>query len=337
MRKVKGLLLGMVLCFGATGAWAGNLNDPGLPSSAFVQDPTTPGCSLTSEGERSTPVGSSGPVLIDLNNAVSGTLIVAPGGSFAQTFDGQTVLGTGISGTPTSPLTLAPSGEMTVAVWESENTILPQPGNTAPLSVLLDSEATSITWRMGSGNPPSDVTIDFFTLDGSLVNRVIEPILAGYNNYTFDIGTPFRGFTIYNNNDPAGLRFFHFGYETGATSLDIKANGQDGPINISPGDPVAITISLDAGDKVGEVADWWIAVSTPFASPKDWYTYVHPIGFMPGVNLCAQTGLFDLAPYEVLNMTLPIGTYTFYFALDGPDYAATGPWWGLDSVEVTVE
>ena len=59
---------------------------------------------------------------------------------------------------------------------------------------------------------------------------------------------------------------------------------------------------------------------------------------MPGINLCAQTGLFDLTPFEVLqDMTLPVGTYTFYFALDDPDGAATGPWWGLDSVEVTVE
>jgi hypothetical protein len=36
-------------------------------------------------------------------------------------------------------------------------------------------------------------------------------------------------------------------------------------------------------------------------------------------------------------MALPVGKYTFYFALDGPDGAATGPWWGLDSVEVIVQ
>lgn len=58
---------------------------------------------------------------------------------------------------------------------------------------------------------------------------------------------------------------------------------------------------------------------------------------VPGINLCAQTGLFDLSPYEVLNMTLPVGKYIFYFALDDPDGTATGSWWGLDSVEVTVQ
>ena len=105
--------------------------------------------------------------------------------------------------------------------------------------------------------------------------------------------------------------------------IDIKANGQDGPITVPPGDPVAITISLNAGDKAGQNADWWIAVKTPYAPPGDWYTYVHPAGWMPGVNLCAQTALFDVSPFEVLNMTLPIGNYTFYFAVDDPDGMAT--------------
>ena len=124
----------------------------------------------------------------------------------------------------------------------------------------------------------------------------------------------------------------------GPLSVDIKANGSDGgPITVSPSTPVSIAISLNVGDKAGQIADWWIAVKTPFAPPAgDWYTYVYPAGWMPGVNLCAQAPLFTLSPYEVLNMTLPVGNYTFYFAIDPPDGAATGPWWALDSVEVTV-
>ena len=119
---------------------------------------------------------------------------------------------------------------------------------------------------------------------------------------------------------------------------DIKANGSDGPVVLSQGQPVSIAISLNPGDKAGQTADWWVAVNTPFAPPGDWYTFVYPgLNWLPGVNLCAQTGLFDLAPYEVLNMTLPVGNYTFYFALDDPDGAAIGPWWGLDSVEVNVQ
>jgi len=35
-------------------------------------------------------------------------------------------------------------------------------------------------------------------------------------------------------------------------------------------------------------------------------------------------------------MVLSAGDYTFYFGLDDPDGAATGPWWGIDSVKVSV-
>jgi hypothetical protein len=119
--------------------------------------------------------------------------------------------------------------------------------------------------------------------------------------------------------------------------LDIKANDQAGPIIVTPNDQVSIEISLDPGDKAGQNADWWIAVKTPFAPPGDWCTYVYPTGWLLGINLCAQAPLFTFSPFEVLNMVLPLGEYTFYFALDDPDGMATGSWWGLDSVEVRVE
>jgi len=76
-------------------------------------------------------------------------------------------------------------------------------------------------------------------------------------------------------------------------------------------------------------------VHTPFAAPGDWYTYVYPTGWMPGVHLCAQTGLFDLAPFQVLNMALPVGNYTFYFAIDLPDGIPTAEL--MDSVTVQVQ
>ena len=117
---------------------------------------------------------------------------------------------------------------------------------------------------------------------------------------------------------------------------DIRANGSDGPITVTPNDSVGITISLDPGNRDGDTADWWVAVKTPFAPPGDWYTFVYPgLNWLPGVNLCAQTGLFDLAPYEVLNRTLPVGTYTFYFAVDPPDGQVTAEL--MNSVEVIVQ
>ena len=145
------------------------------------------------------------------------------------------------------------------------------------------------------------------------------------------------GSIAYTYDSNGNLRRREVILTTGDPVPDIKANGQDGPVNIGKGTLVSITVGLNPGNYAGQMADWWVAASTPFAPLDDWYTYVYPTGWLPGINLCVQTGLFDLSPSEVLNMTLPVGNYTFYFAIDDPDGAATGPWWGLDSVEVTVQ
>ncbi|MCP4578578.1 MAG: SUMF1/EgtB/PvdO family nonheme iron enzyme, partial [Deltaproteobacteria bacterium] len=122
------------------------------------------------------------------------------------------------------------------------------------------------------------------------------------------------------------------------TSPTIQANGQEDSVIVAQGTPVSITISLAPGDKAGENADWWVAVSTPFASPANWYSIDQSAGWKPGINRYDQAPLFDLSPLEVLNIKLPLGNYTFYFVIDDPDgtTTATGPWWGLDSVKVTV-
>ena len=122
-----------------------------------------------------------------------------------------------------------------------------------------------------------------------------------------------------------------------ATKPDIKANGVDTSITVSATEIVTITLSLDSSSETGLNADWWIAAKTPFAAPTDWYSYVYPAGWSVGINCCIQTPLFPLDSYEVLKGTLASGTYRFYFALDDPDGEATGPWWGIDSVEVNVK
>ncbi len=149
--------------------------------------------------------------LVDLSDATSGPLITGVFASFTQTFEGQTVEGNGISGTPTSPLTLLPSGEILVDYFNDENTLLPQPDNAAPLSCLLILNASGvISWAMGSASPPSSVDIDFFDEFGTLVYSVHQELLPSYETYTFDVPEVFRGFTIYNNNDASGLRYYHF-------------------------------------------------------------------------------------------------------------------------------
>jgi len=115
---------------------------------------------------------------------------------------------------------------------------------------------------------------------------------------------------------------------------DIKANDSDTPVVVSCSMPVSIDVSLNPGDYADQNADWWIAVHTPFASPYDWYSYVYPTGWIPGIHRCAEMPLFQLAPSELLNGPLPAGEYTFYFAVDEPDGRVTATC--VDSVDVIV-
>jgi len=95
---------------------------------------------------------------------------------------------------------------------------------------------------------------------------------------------------------------------------DIKANGSDGPVTISPGENLSVTISLDAGSKIGDDADWWILINSPFG----WYYYDKVTKWSPGQSVTHQGALFNLSSRQVLNtssLTNP-GLYKFYFAVD---------------------
>ena len=113
---------------------------------------------------------------------------------------------------------------------------------------------------------------------------------------------------------------------------DIKANGSDGPLTVSPSTPVSITVSLDPGNEAGTMADWWVYATTPFGT----YSYVYPSGWYPGIIRAIATPLFSLSSTEILNRTLPVGSYDITFAVDNnADNILDGTW--EDSVELTVK
>ena len=99
-------------------------------------------------------------------------------------------------------------------------------------------------------------------------------------------------------------------------NLDIKANGQDGPIIVSPSTPVAIDISIDPGGYVGQNAEWWIVVQWPFGMFWNYYSYVYPTGWLPGINRCIEMPLTVLGSTNVLTTTLPPAEYEFFFLID---------------------
>ena len=100
----------------------------------------------------------------------------------------------------------------------------------------------------------------------------------------------------------------------------IQLNGTDHIDALSSQSTLSLTIELDAGDQIGENAEWWIVAETPMG----WFSHIYPDtwahsgedGADPAPAYEGQ--LFDLAqPLEVLNITgLPTGDYAFYFAVD---------------------
>jgi hypothetical protein len=162
-------------------------------------------------------------VNVDLSGATTGTTITAPGASFAQTFAGQTVSGTGITGSPSSPLALQAAGTLDVVPWDpgvspASNSILSQPGNQGPLSILLNSDADGITFTSGSADGGDPISLRFFDANGTLVNSLSPVLTAGYAVYNFSSLPVFHGLTIFDNNDEAGLRFQNISYNAVAAT-----------------------------------------------------------------------------------------------------------------------
>jgi len=96
-------------------------------------------------------------------------------------------------------------------------------------------------------------------------------------------------------------------------SLDIKANGSDGPITITTTDLLTITASLSPGPHDGGNANWYIVAYTPLSA--GWYHYEQSSSsWKPGFALSHRGALINLSPHIVLQRAgLPVGYYTFSF------------------------
>jgi len=116
----------------------------------------------------------------------------------------------------------------------------------------------------------------------------------------------------YGYSDP---RLCYFTATTFVPDPEIKANGEDGPITVSSGAQVAVTVSLNPGNHASQNADWWVVELTPSS------TYNHfnlSTGSMvQGILPTHQGPLFNLGTTQLLNSSnLTVGTHTFYFGVD---------------------
>ena len=89
---------------------------------------------------------------------------------------------------------------------------------------------------------------------------------------------------------------------------DVKVNGSDGPVVLSQGDNLNVTIALDPGNHLGKNADWWIAI----------FYYDQATGsLIPIFTTGFQVPLLSLPATSILNTTgLPASVFLFLFGVD---------------------
>jgi hypothetical protein len=97
-------------------------------------------------------------------------------------------------------------------------------------------------------------------------------------------------------------------------SMDIKVNGRDGAINVTPDDTVSVTVELEVGPYGGLDVDLWIGAATPsgaywYNSSGNWIKSFTPIWI--------TQKLPDIPKTTILNATLPwVGVYEFFIVAD---------------------
>lgn len=167
----------------------------------------------------------------------------------------------------------------------------------APLNVNFHDESTGYVtdwdWDFGDGQPHSkdvNATSHMYAYSGS-----------------YDVTLTVSGPTGTSSITKKQL----INVSGGPCQPFIKANGNRFVTTITPITPIYISIGLASGEKNGELADWWLAVNTPWGWEfwtTDGWTYTM-IPFYRSISL------FDFPDVTVIGGQLPVGEYEFYFGL----------------------
>lgn len=186
-------------------------------------------------------------------------------------------------------------------------------------TVLVSSNGLNWTKQWGDNN--------------QVTGRIIYEVCRGQGKY---LGVGARGTII--QSDPAGaLR---------SPVPAIRANDTAGAIAVKRGDHVAVTVTMDTGDYDRCAVDWWV-MAIPASGSQHWL-YLSANGLwelFPASDLAACRPIYSgplmniVAPHAILaTRQLPIGAYTFCFAIDPMDGILNYPHGPilLDAVRVTV-
>ena len=98
--------------------------------------------------------------------------------------------------------------------------------------------------------------------------------------------------------------------------VDIKVNGSNNTVVVSPSNSVSVTVELEDGEYTGTEVDWWIGVTSTIGTY--WYNSLGNWELSNSPVLYSQDPLHGVPETTVLEAKLPVGIYTFFFVLDFP-------------------
>jgi len=122
--------------------------------------------------------------------------------------------------------------------------------------------------------------------------------------------------------------------DSGGGSLpvcDIKIDGQDGPLFVPASQTVTITLNLDCGSQLGVPHDWWIFTLKnwsqyySFSPPQRWTPVAAPVRSYNGA-------LFEMNNYTLAQSKIPMGSWTFTFAVDTLNNVFEGT--SMDTIDI---
>lgn len=275
---------------------------------------------------------------------------------------------------------ISPSGAVSVNAGTDQNFTISPSGGYEVLDVLVDGASVGAVTTCSFRGVDADHTIEaVFTradvtysitatagANGRMSPSGVVSVSQGANqSFTFSPNSGYEVFDVRVDGVSVGASSYYSFSSVNANHLievsfavseneeegnepsrspvpDIKANGQDGPVYLSYGENLLISIDLDPGtDYARQRVDWWI---TCLAPDNAWYSYVWAKKwmnrkFISGIYSTNRKGvhLKPISSYPVFSSSsLPPGDYTFYFAIDNNKDQMPDSTWS-DSVEVHIQ
>ena len=112
---------------------------------------------------------------------------------------------------------------------------------------------------------------------------------------------------------------------------DVKVNGADGSVLVPEGDPVTVTVSMEANDFDRARADLWVIATAP-SGP---FSYVYPANWVSGVERAVAMPLQSIGAMTLYDASLPVGSYELQMAIDHDADGELDATW-LDTVDITI-